>query len=917
MQEVAPTPAPPSLDEAIARCSPRAPLPSDPASIEHVLTAVRATRDVERLKAASAAVLGLAAAALATRGMPFPCSAALRLLQALLTGHVVQPSQAREVFTADVLSALMGLGSGTSHAALMTSQMTADRDAVITELCFQFPQLRKPLRAHALAALRAYPDIIKAKANWPDETDVSLHTHVGSLLGLVGRFVAGAAPPQVHDPAFWEADAAAADAASSDGAAASGVWAVVLGLVDNAALLDSDVVTVLRLYSDALAAAIRPVANTWPADASRTAVNAAEGRVAAVRSIVITSHQHLERSSTKPVAVMLDILSELCGGAGADNSGPWAATLLDVAPKALLLSLVELVTQAVETPHEQLSLSALRFATNGGIIGKLVAAGDDLASRHPGFCCRASGVLPDLVKAIVGTFKTPTSVWSDVVADAQEAVLAMCAEASRDACEAAHASFSEYYAALQVRSAARKAHAATVQSTRAERAAHSRDVLSKEEANSNLQFVHGMKTLGQGAYSTVTFVKKIDRDTPASTWSEYAMKTISKKLVEEQECAEAVQRELDALTALRGHPNVVQLCANFASATNYHLVLEYCAGGDLFDAACRPNLPQLPTTACVRSVLWRVARAVAALHDAGYLVADLKAENVLLTTDGDIRVCDLGSCLRLGDLESAGNVIDAFSGTPEYMAPETLPQQADGAARKAMRASDWWAFGCLAHLLLAGFLPYRGATPDVVLAEVARDRDGAAWRDTLRTVRRVAGAAGGDTDADADGPLSTEALRLLEGLLHRDPAKRSGFDDVKAHAFFAADADAPPLVPIAFSSTQRRLPAVDFAATANADGAAQQQAVTAAVVFGRKQSMLWKQTAVVATAAATTASTATPIPAEDAATEAWASAFPSKSGQRARAAPLPSVGRPPLPGMGVTTLPPQPVAYRPTAAPRR
>ncbi len=155
-----------------------------------------------------------------------------------------------------------------------------------------------------------------------------------------------------------------------------------------------------------------------------------------------------------------------------------------------------------------------------------------------------------------------------------------------------------------------------------------------------------------------------------------------------------------ALAASVDHPGVVDVHdAGHDGATAY-LVMDLLEGPDL--AAVLDDGPVAPAEAM--RIAHGVADALAAVHGAGVVHADVKPANVVLTDDAVVLV-DFGLAAASQD-DGAGPVT---FGTAPYMAPEQV------ASAPATTASDVYALGCLLTATLAGRPPFTADTPTEVL----------------------------------------------------------------------------------------------------------------------------------------------------------------------------------------------------------
>eukprot|EP01133_Synstelium_polycarpum_P012488 gene12488-14658_t len=102
------------------------------------------------------------------------------------------------------------------------------------------------------------------------------------------------------------------------------------------------------------------------------------------------------------------------------------------------------------------------------------------------------------------------------------------------------------------------------------------------------------------------------------------------------------------------------------------------------------------------------------LHRQGVIHRDIKAANLLISTDGSIKLADFGVSVKVSDL-SADNPDDSFAGTPYWMAPEIIQMQG------VSTACDVWSLGCTIIELLTGTPPYFGLAPAAALYKIVQE----------------------------------------------------------------------------------------------------------------------------------------------------------------------------------------------------
>ncbi|MBL4687536.1 MAG: protein kinase, partial [Nannocystaceae bacterium] len=174
----------------------------------------------------------------------------------------------------------------------------------------------------------------------------------------------------------------------------------------------------------------------------------------------------------------------------------------------------------------------------------------------------------------------------------------------------------------------------------------------------------------------------------------------------EHEGSEDATRSLmfEAQTIARfSHPNIVTVFAVGTFEERPYLALEYLEGDNLEDrlAERRPSLRE------ALRVTQSICDAVAEAHAHGVLHLDLKPANVIIPSDGRLRVLDFGLAKIVRDVARAGLDDQATVGwgTPAYTAPEQWQRE------EVTGATDVWSLGVMLFELLCGRLPWEHPSP--------------------------------------------------------------------------------------------------------------------------------------------------------------------------------------------------------------
>merc|ERR1719487_2669676 len=197
-----------------------------------------------------------------------------------------------------------------------------------------------------------------------------------------------------------------------------------------------------------------------------------------------------------------------------------------------------------------------------------------------------------------------------------------------------------------------------------------------------------MKVVGKGSYGKVMLVKHKDDSSRV-----YAMKMLRKENVIKRNQVEHTKTERNVLETV-SHPFIVSLHYAFQTPKKLYIVLEYCAGGELFFHLSRAG--RFSEGRC-KLYAAEILLALEYLHSLSIIYRDLKPENLLLDADGHAKITDFGlSKQGIEDNVSARTMC----GTPEYLAPEIISKTGHG------RAVDWYSLGAIMYEMLTGLPPF-------------------------------------------------------------------------------------------------------------------------------------------------------------------------------------------------------------------
>uniref|UniRef100_A0A0N4W9X8 Serine/threonine-protein kinase kin-29 n=1 Tax=Haemonchus placei TaxID=6290 RepID=A0A0N4W9X8_HAEPC len=245
------------------------------------------------------------------------------------------------------------------------------------------------------------------------------------------------------------------------------------------------------------------------------------------------------------------------------------------------------------------------------------------------------------------------------------------------------------------------------------------------------------RAIGRGNFATV----RLARHEIAKT--KVALKIVDRTALDEENLIR-LEREMQILTRVN-HPHIVKLYEIMRTESFIYIVTQYCSGGELFEI-----LIERGRTAEDEARRWfgQIASAVAYLHHKGIVHRDLKAENILLDKNSNIKIIDFG----FSNTQAPSQLLRTWCGSPPYAAPELLlGKEYDGLK------ADIWSLGVILYILVTGGFPFPG--------------------DNVENLKRAV------LSCQMKIPywVSVECADLIKKMLVFNPFKRCGINAVMQH----------------------------------------------------------------------------------------------------------------------------------------
>ncbi|CAL1409984.1 unnamed protein product [Linum trigynum] len=258
------------------------------------------------------------------------------------------------------------------------------------------------------------------------------------------------------------------------------------------------------------------------------------------------------------------------------------------------------------------------------------------------------------------------------------------------------------------------------------------------------------KKLGQGQFGITYLCTHKTSNTP------YACKSISKRKLLCKEDYEDVWREIQIMHHLSEHPHVVKIKDTYEDSMFVHLVMELCAGGELFDRiVAKGHYSEKEAAKLIKTIVG----VVETCHSLGVMHRDLKPENFLFdnpSDDAKLKSIDFG----LSIFYKPGQIFNDVVGSPYYVAPEVL-------LKYYGPEIDVWSAGVILYILLCGVPPFWAETESGIFRQILHGKI--------------------DFVSEPWPSISDNAKELIKKMLEKDPRKRISAHEVLCDPWIVDD----------------------------------------------------------------------------------------------------------------------------------
>lgn len=274
------------------------------------------------------------------------------------------------------------------------------------------------------------------------------------------------------------------------------------------------------------------------------------------------------------------------------------------------------------------------------------------------------------------------------------------------------------------------------------------------------EFYLDLQKIGQGASGGVYIARSV------VTQGIVAIKQMN---LEQQPKKELIINEILVMKDSK-HPNIVNFIDSYLLKGELWVIMEYMEGGSLTEIVTHSVMTEGQIGAVCRETL----KGLQFLHSKGVIHRDIKSDNILLNTEGNIKMTDFGFCAQINELNLKRTTM---VGTPYWMAPEVVSRKEYGPK------VDIWSLGIMAIEMIEGEPPYLNETP-------------------LRALYLI--ATNGTPTLKEPQALSYEMKKFLALCLQVDAVKRANAQQLLQDKFILESDNVASLAPLVKIATMKK-----------------------------------------------------------------------------------------------------------------
>ena len=255
---------------------------------------------------------------------------------------------------------------------------------------------------------------------------------------------------------------------------------------------------------------------------------------------------------------------------------------------------------------------------------------------------------------------------------------------------------------------------------------------------------HVLHPIGEGSFG------KVFKGRKKFSGQIVALKFIQKRGKTEKDLAN-LRQEIEILRGLK-HENIIMLLDSFETQHEFCVVTEL-AQGELFEILeDDKSLPE----AEVRRIAQQLVQSLYYLHSNRIIHRDMKPQNILISANGIIKLCDFGFARAMS---SNTIVLTSIKGTPLYMAPELVQELPYN------HTADLWSLGVILYELFVGTPPFYTNSIYALINLIVKD------------------------PVKYPENMSPDFKDFLKGLLNKNPEQRLGWPNLLTHPFVRESED--------------------------------------------------------------------------------------------------------------------------------